>query len=62
MVAQGGGAIVNLDLRDNRRRVPAQRIGTVQEMARTIAFLLSEGAGFITGQNLRVDGGLARHI
>jgi NAD(P)-dependent dehydrogenase (short-subunit alcohol dehydrogenase family) len=47
---------------ENRRRVPAQRIGTVQEMARTIAFLLSDGAGYITGQNLRVDGGLTRHV
>jgi NAD(P)-dependent dehydrogenase (short-subunit alcohol dehydrogenase family) len=47
---------------DNRLRVPAQRIGTVQEMAKTIAFLLSDGAGYITGQNLRVDGGLTRHV
>jgi NAD(P)-dependent dehydrogenase (short-subunit alcohol dehydrogenase family) len=47
---------------DNRRRVPAQRIGTVQEMAKTIAFLLSDGAAYITGQNLRVDGGLTRHV
>jgi NAD(P)-dependent dehydrogenase (short-subunit alcohol dehydrogenase family) len=47
---------------ENRRRVPAQRIGTVREMARTIAFLLSDDAGYITGQNLRVDGGLTRHV
>ncbi len=47
---------------ENRLRVPAQRIGTVQEMAKTIAFLLSDGAGYITGQNLRVDGGLTRHV
>ena len=47
---------------DNRLRVPAQRIGTVQEMAKTIVFLLSDGAGYITGQNLRVDGGLSRHV
>ena len=47
---------------DNRLRVPAQRIGTVQEMAKTIVFLLSDGAGYITGQNLRVDGGLTRHV
>ena len=46
----------------NRLRVPAQRIGTVQEMAKTIAFLLSDGAGYIIGQNLRVDGGLTRHV
>jgi NAD(P)-dependent dehydrogenase (short-subunit alcohol dehydrogenase family) len=46
----------------NRLRVPSQRIGTTQELARTIAFLLSDGAGYITGQNIRVDGGLTRHV
>ena len=47
---------------ESRLRVPAQRIGRVQEMAKTIAFLLSDGAGYITGQNIRVDGGLTRHV
>ena len=36
------------------------RIDTVREIAGTAAFLLGEGAGCITGQNLRVDGGLTR--
>ncbi|MFE9249248.1 SDR family oxidoreductase [Streptomyces sp. NPDC007088] len=40
-------------------RIPARRPGTVQEMADTIAFLLGEGAGYITGQTLMVDGGLS---
>lgn len=40
-------------------RIPARRPGTVQEMADTIAFLLGEGAGYITGQTLVVDGGLS---
>ena len=43
-------------------RVPMKRIGRVEEMAKTIAFLLSDDAGYITGQSLRVDGGLTRHI
>lgn len=42
--------------------VPMKRIGKVSEIAETVAFLLSEGAGYITGQNIRVDGGLTRHI
>ena len=42
--------------------IPARRYGTPQEVGETAAFLLSEGAGYITGQNLRVDGGLSRSL
>ncbi len=37
--------------------VPMRRFGTPEEIAAAIAFLLSETAGFITGQTLFVDGG-----
>jgi NAD(P)-dependent dehydrogenase (short-subunit alcohol dehydrogenase family) len=37
--------------------VPAGRFGQPAELAAAICFLLSEDAGFITGQTLRVDGG-----
>lgn len=37
--------------------VPAGRFGRPSEIAAAICFLLSEDAGFITGQTLRVDGG-----
>jgi NAD(P)-dependent dehydrogenase (short-subunit alcohol dehydrogenase family) len=47
---------------DRREGVPMGRYGTVEEIAATVAFLLSDGAGYITGQNLRVDGGLTRGI
>jgi NAD(P)-dependent dehydrogenase (short-subunit alcohol dehydrogenase family) len=43
-------------------KVPLKRIGKVSEIAKTVAFLLSDGAGYITGQNLRVDGGITRHV
>ncbi len=43
-------------------RIPAGRFGTTQEIAQTVAFLLSDGAGYITGQNLRVDGGLVKTV
>lgn len=42
--------------------VPMGRYGRAEEVAATVAFLASEGAGYITGQNLRVDGGLTRHV
>ncbi|HWK46677.1 MAG TPA: SDR family oxidoreductase [Stellaceae bacterium] len=42
--------------------VPMGRIGTVGEIAKTAAFLLSDDSGYITGQNIRVDGGLTRHL
>jgi NAD(P)-dependent dehydrogenase (short-subunit alcohol dehydrogenase family) len=44
------------------QRIPMRRYGKVQEIARTAAFLLSDDAGYITGQNLRVDGGLTRSV
>lgn len=47
---------------ERRARIPMQRYGTVEEMAAVICFLAGEGAGYITGQNLRVDGGITRSL
>lgn len=47
---------------ERRQMVPMGRYGRSEEIAATVAFLLSEGAGYITGQNLTVDGGLTRRI
>lgn len=38
--------------------IPARRFGRVEELADTVAFLLSERAGYINGTSLQVDGGL----
>jgi 3-oxoacyl-[acyl-carrier protein] reductase len=40
--------------------VPAGRMGTPGDIAHAVSFLASEGAGFITGQRILVDGG--RHL
>jgi len=47
---------------ERRQSVPMRRYGRPEEIASTIAFLVSEGAGYITGQNIRVDGGLTRAV
>ena len=41
--------------------VPMKRLGMPEEIAATFAFLASEDAGYITGQNIIVDGGLRAH-
>lgn len=57
------GWIDSLPATDQRRdSVPLKRYGTSEEIAATIAFLASDGAAYITGQNLKVDGGVTRSI
>lgn len=45
-----------------RQRIPMERYGKVEEVAETAAFLVSDGAAYITGQNIRVDGGITRSV
>lgn len=57
------GWIDSLPAADERRvGVPMKRYGTSTEIAATVAFLASEGATYITGQNIRVDGGVTRSV
>ena len=47
---------------ERRASVPLGRYGRAEEIAATIAFLASDGGSYITGQNIRVDGGLTRSV
>lgn len=47
---------------ERRQRIPMQRYGKSEEVAATIGFLASPGGGYITGQNIRVDGGITRSV
>src|SRR2546428_9111295 len=49
-------------LRHNRPHIELGRAGTPEEVAAAVVFLASESASFITGTNLRVDGGLVARV
>ena len=42
--------------------VPVKRLGTPRDVARAILFFASPDAGFVTGQNLVIDGGMTRKM
>jgi NAD(P)-dependent dehydrogenase (short-subunit alcohol dehydrogenase family) len=45
-----------------RARIPMGRYGTVEEVAELIALLASDRVPYITGQNIRIDGGITRSV
>lgn len=57
------GFIDSLPEKDDRRmRIPMDRYGTAEEVAGLISYLAGDTAGYITGQNIRIDGGLTRSV
>ena len=44
-----------------REQVPMGRFGEVEDVAEVVAFLIGEGAGYVTGQTIAVDGGMTMH-
>ena len=47
---------------DRKARIPLGRYGHADEVSSLISWLASEGGGYMTGQNLRIDGGLTRAV
>lgn len=45
-------------LEEATKRLPLRRLGKPEEIAHAVAFLASEGSGYVTGQVLTVDGGM----
>lgn len=57
------GFIDSLPEKEDRRvRIPMGRYGTAEEVADLIAFLASDASSYITGQNIRIDGGITRSV
>ncbi|WP_299820021.1 SDR family oxidoreductase [uncultured Roseibium sp.] len=47
---------------DRKARIPMGRYGHSDEVSSLISYLASEQAAYITGQNIRIDGGLTRSV
>ena len=45
-----------------KKRIPLKRYGKVNEVSEFISFLASDGSAYITGQNIRVDGGITKSV
>ena len=57
------GFIDSLPEKDDRRaRIPMGRYGKAAEVSSLISWLVSEDGAYMTGQNLRIDGGLTRSV
>ncbi|GAB4348829.1 MAG: SDR family oxidoreductase [Oricola sp.] len=56
--AEKAGISMDEERARQEKLIPAGRLGTPEEFGKTCAFLCSVHAGYITGQNIRLDGGL----
>ena len=50
------------ETQDRVDRIPMGRYGKTEEVSSLVSYLASEGGAYITGQNIRIDGGLTRSV
>lgn len=60
--AKNTGMSVDSVKESSEKMIPVGRYGTPEEFGALVAFLCSEGARYITGEQIRVDGGLIRSL
>lgn len=60
--AVGAGNSIEEEIRKTGAAHPIGRVGTIEETSELIAFLVSERAGFCTGSDYQIDGGLTAHL
>lgn len=51
-------ALPDLVKEEMLKRIPLKRLGRVEDIARAVAFLASDGANYITGETIHVNGGM----
>jgi NAD(P)-dependent dehydrogenase (short-subunit alcohol dehydrogenase family) len=57
------GFVDNFPVKDDiLARIPMQRYARIEEVGDLVAFLASERSSYITGQNIRIDGGMTRSV
>jgi len=56
------GFLRSFDAQKRASEVPMRRLGTPEELASAVVYLASDGAGFITGVSLQVDGGMTASL
>lgn len=60
--ADSGKGSIKEFYRSIENTIPMGRLGSPEEIAKAVAFLTSEGAGYITGVALQVDGGYTKSL
>ncbi len=51
-------AVRNMAGAELKKKIPARRLGQPDDVAETVVFLAGDGASYVTGQSISVDGGL----